>query len=499
MRRPAAAALLLLLAVMLAWPDGIAAQAANAPTAAMLVETGKKVARIRASSCAGGQERAATAFVWPDPQHVVTARHVVAGCTRISMIFPDGKSYTATPARELHPRDLVLLTLDRPSGLAPLEIGAEVPPVNAKVAAVGYALGAPTADSKMLDVTVANAPPGSKLADMLDDRFRAKLLASGELDLQTLVLRLDGNLLPGLSGAPLVGPDGRVVGVGTGGLQDGLGGIVWAVRASYVAELPNAAAVASIGAMRRASGLSFADQTPQAQVEGVSCGSMTLSRSRLVQLGELSRDSDDVVGLSQLAAVFGLTFPDLSALRFEVWVDPQSGASVAVPEGATLTSQGNYCTASVGPGVDLFVRGVHTDAEDANQRMAAAQQASQQFEQDMATLFPAYMQPDPSFTYPMPKVRAADGFVVRRSAYANMRPASPYGDVYADYAFVTHMMRGGDYVGVGATRRGITVNPQAMQFCQVQPADYQCQQVRQLFAGWARAALAVHLSTMPPI
>jgi hypothetical protein len=465
----------------------------------MLVATEKKVARIRARSCEGGQERAATAFVWPDPQHVVTARHVVAGCTHVSMIFPDGKSYTATPARELRPRDLVLLKLDRPSGLTPLEIGTDMPPVNSRVAAIGYALGAPTADSKMLDVTVANKPPGSKLEDMLGDRFRAKLQASGELDLRTLVLRLDGNLLPGLSGAPLVGPDGRVVGVGTGGLQDGLGGIVWAVRASYVAELPAAAAVASIGAMQRASGLSFADQTPQARVEGVSCGSMTLSRSRVVQLAELSRDSDDVVGLSQLAAVFGTSVPDLSQLRFEVWVDQESGASVAVPEGASLASQDDYCAASVSPGVELYVRGVHADLGDPNQRLAAAQQASQQFEQDMSTLFPGYMQPDPSFTYPAPKMRAADGFVVRRSAYANMRPASAYGDVFSDYAFVTHMVRGADYVGVGATRRDFPVNLQAMQYCQMQPGDYRCQQMAQLFGGWARAALAVHLSTMSPI
>jgi hypothetical protein len=471
--------------------------AAQMPSVAEMQAAKRAVARITARNCAGGVTRAATAFLWPDTQHVVTARHVVAGCSKLSLIFSGGAPFTATPVRELRSRDLVLLKLDHAATLTPLQIGNGTPPVNSRVAAIGYALGAPTADSKLLDVTLANLPPGSKLEDMLDDKFSQKIMASGELNLQTLVLRLDGNLLPGLSGAPLIGHDGLVYGVGSGGLQEGAGGVVWAVRGAYVTQLPAGSVVASVGALQRSSGLSFADQSPQSNVMNVTCGAMTLSRSRTVRLSDIVGDSDDQIGLMQLSAGLGQSFPAIAQLEFDVWVDPASGATIVVPDGATLTDNGSQgCSAHVGNGVDLVVTGA--DIPDNGAYNSAAQQYSMQLEGQLGALFPVPMMNDPSFTYPVANIRAADQFAVRRVAFSGPRPA-PGGMIFADYAFLTHLVRGTRYVGVGATRRGLLVNPALIANCNFMPASPPCVAARQTFSGWTKAAIAVHLATMPPI
>jgi hypothetical protein len=282
---------------------GVAAQA-QTPSPQVVQSVLRDVAQVVASGCGQGGTRTGTAFLWPDPQRMVTARHVVAGCGGVRVQFPDGQSYLARPERELAAHDLVLLRLDRASSRRPLTVRTGVPAIHSRVAVVGYALGAPTPDDKLLTVTAANRdPPGAKLADMLAPRFRQELQAAGALSLATAILRLDGNLLSGHSGAPLIASDGSVVGIGSGGLQDGAGGLVWAVRTSYLPALAQAPVIAATAPLRRSSRLVFADQAPQATVRQQRCGTFTLSLARTVPLATLAQTSDDQMGVRQLLSV----------------------------------------------------------------------------------------------------------------------------------------------------------------------------------------------------
>ena len=65
----------------------------------------------------------------------------------------------------------------------------------------GFALGQPTRDTHPLRLTFANTEAPS-LSDVLPDAERADIRKVGFPALDTQVLRLDGNLLPGHSGAP---------------------------------------------------------------------------------------------------------------------------------------------------------------------------------------------------------------------------------------------------------------------------------------------------------
>jgi hypothetical protein len=467
------------------------ATAQSNPTAEVQAAT-QAVGRVKATNC-DGSDRVGTAFVWRDRQTVVTARHVVAGCKHISVIFTEsGSSFTARPDQELAKQDLAALALDSPAPAEPLATRDDRLSAGAKVVALGYAYGAPTLDSKELEVTVANGGRGSRVEDMLDDRLRDALIRSGEIDVETAVLRLDGNLLPGLSGAPVIGTDRNVYAIGSGGIAEGAGGVVWAVKASYLKQLGRSPHITTFADTGHSSGLSFSYQTEQTHVPSLTCGNILLHRSRNGSLSTLSGGTDDLLGLQQLELTFAITPIELDALEFEIWVDDKSGTAIAIPEGTTLRSDGGDCSAHVGPGIDILV----TAAEA--QTPLQVQIASVAFEQKLAGYFREKLGPDPSFSYLSPRART-DGFVDRRVAYGAFAPLNQAGTFRADYAFVNHIARGSTYVGVAGLRRELVVDIQKMQLCQQQPAASECEALRRSFMPWARAALAIHLATIPPI
>jgi Trypsin-like peptidase domain len=468
---------------------------AQDPTPALVKATTKEVGQVIADGCAGST-RTGTAFVWPDSERVVTARHVVAGCAKVSVRFPGKAPVGARPERELTSEDLVLLRLETTSGLTPLRIDANLPPIHSRVAAVGYALGAPTAADKLLTVDATNVEPGAKLKDLLPAHIRQEIQANGPWSLETRILRLDGNLVSGLSGAPLLGPGGAVVAIGAGGLQDGAGGIVWAVRAAYLPGLQNAPTIAAATQIGRSTKFAFADQVPQSTLTQVSCGKFMLTRSRTLPLSQLQRYTDDPRGLGQLMHTVGSALSPSGTDRYDVWVDLTSGTALAVPEGTQLVNGPVGCFAAVSPTVGLTITTHRVQATDLAARQAEVQQMSVAFENSLMAVLPG-LQTDPMFTYVLPITRQ-DGFVVNRKAGSrNFLTGS--NQLQVDYAFLTHLTRGSTYVGISAVRMNQHVRMDEAQFCGANPLSPQCASYHASFAIWARAAVGVFLSTIPPI
>lgn len=468
---------------------------AQAPSPNLVAGAARNVGQVIASDCTNSGPRTGTAFVWPDPARVVTARHVVAGCRTVRVQFPGGPSVTATPERELPQQDLLLLRLAAPSGRTPVAIGAALPPIHSRVAAVGYSVGAPTPDDKLLTVTVANREPGAQLRDMLPSHISAEIQRTGPWRLDTGILRLDGNLVSGLSGAPLFAADGRVVAIGAGGLADGSGGIVWAVRAMYLPRLQAAPAIAAVAALARPTRLAFADQAPRARRETVRCGRFDLTLSRTVPLSTLAASTDDPSGLQQLLATVSGAAQDLQAARYDVWVDLESGAAIPVPAGARLTSGPIGCVAIVSPGIGLNIVTHRATSSNPAQAAADIQMFSQAFENSFVVPFPGGLQIDPAFTYRTPVVRP-DGFIANRKAAGSNRMVGP-NQLQAGYVFMTHMTRGGSYAGVSAIRQVVMPADEA-QACMMSNAQA-CQVIAPYLRDWAKAAVAVHMATIPPI
>lgn len=127
-------------------------------------------------------------------------------------------------------RDLALLTspeVERmgDDGLEPIgdESWAEV----GELQLIGYPM---KLDWKELRTTLkVRQPPLVELSALVDPRNRDALKKRGSPDTSLPVLSVQGDLLPGHSGAPLLDARGRVVAVGNGGLKDGTIGIGWAI------------------------------------------------------------------------------------------------------------------------------------------------------------------------------------------------------------------------------------------------------------------------------
>ncbi|QPF74124.1 trypsin-like peptidase domain-containing protein [Roseateles sp. DAIF2] len=183
---------------------------------------------------AGGQ--ASTGFVWPDADHLVTALHGVdnAGPLVVHEVDAQGRiraSRQAMVARVLRDADLALLRLAQPLGGGPLALSPAPPAVKSELDALGFPLGMPSATNVGLRVRFG----GSTLRSILPPKLQARVADYPSLALP--ILSLEGNLVPGMSGAPLLDGAGRVAGVADGGLEEGAVGICWGIPAAQLEAL----------------------------------------------------------------------------------------------------------------------------------------------------------------------------------------------------------------------------------------------------------------------
>ncbi len=208
------------------------AQAASM-NAQLREQVARSVVQVQARGCPGG-DRVGSGFAFGPDQHVVTALHVVSGCQRISVYWEKhgGATQQARIVGVLNGADLALLHAPGAPGQA-LAHQPSKPQANAQLEALGYYLAVPTMDNKPLRVTFGS----SRLRDMLPGGVRKELERSGAIDLNLDIVRLDGHLLPGLSGAPIFDLSGQVVAVGSGGLKSGAASVSWAVPASHLQTL----------------------------------------------------------------------------------------------------------------------------------------------------------------------------------------------------------------------------------------------------------------------
>lgn len=463
----------------------IPAQAQQGPAGDVLARLAPAVVRVIARDCGGAEDRSGSGFVWQAPQQVVTDFHVVSGCSRLIVSYQGLREVEARAERVYLPADLVELRVQPPPGFTlpatVLSSIGQVPRPGETVRVYGYALGVPTRDDKPLTVTQANLD-APLLNDSVDAKAREELRRLGAPSLQTEVLRLDGNLLPGHSGAPILDHDGQLVGIGSGGLQNGTVGTGWAVRAHYLTELLRAPP-GVLPAPSGSSGPLFAQPAlpPDGQVSQIRCGELSLVRTRRLSLEALVASSDDPVGLYQIAATTQRPLDSFRDLQFDIWTERNSGAGIAVPTGARLDSRADGCAAIWHDGaVEMRIAGARLpDALPSDMGwQAQVQRTSSAFELAWAREFLPALQQNPAFSYIMPQERRG-GMVVNRKFFAGMRPDHPY-----PYGiFETLMARRTAFIGVAAIDRRYIAAPPLPE---------------EIFRTWIAAGFATHLSTFPP-
>lgn len=452
-----ALALLLVSAV-----PALAQQGAAGPSAEVLARVAPAVLRITASGCQGTTpERGATGFAWERPGQIVTALHVVVGCQTIKVGYQGLAERPATLAHVLRDADLVLLDVSDPPDLTALQIATRQLAVNEVVDVYGFPLGTPTRENHHLVVTDANRETPF-LREALSPEALNELRQSGFPSLSTEVLRVEGHLLPGHSGAPVIDTEGKVVAVGSGGLERGTVGIGWAVRAHYVADLPKASSeTASLASVIPATQFAFAPSQASAASQSIRCGALTFVRTRRRRLDQLLASSDDPSGFRYLVNATGTPLQQIAGLWFDVWTESSGGAGVALPAGSHPQAIGEDCTVTLIPNVlavhvsggllpepSLAVRQSLVDW------VSAVQEVSQAFEARQLAPFLPSIRPDPNFTYRAPQLRGAA--IVNRKQFIGPEAQGP---AHIHGVFETLLMTRRSFVGIAVLDRFVMPTP----------------------------------------
>jgi S1-C subfamily serine protease len=366
-----------------------AAGPSDGPDGDTLVKVAKSVVQVIASGCAGGEgDRAGSGFVLGSDGSIVTDLHVVAGCGTIQAKYQGIDQLPAKIVRVLKLRDLALLKVDHPPAVPGLMLSGGVPQVKEELDVIGFPLGLPAYDNTPLHVTLATQTT-PELRAALRQQELDQLKSVGFPDLDTQVIRVDGNLLPGHSGAPLIDFKGQVAGVGSGGLEHGTVGIGWAIRAQYVADLLNSKDTAAVAA-GGVSSVSFAAALPHRdKVDStVKCGELSLVRRQVKPAGKLIASADDPVKLRRL--VQDLTSLKVEALEhepFAIWTEPKSGAGIAIPAGSRIEPGSENCVVHTSvPTIDYIISLTPTteDTKSAAWELAADREGWVRLHQAMA-------------------------------------------------------------------------------------------------------------------
>jgi hypothetical protein len=470
----------------------LAAEARAEPLdAALREQVALSVAQVRARDCPEGG-RAATAFAYGEAGRFVTALHAVAGCRTVSVFLEKhgGHVLPARVERVVARADLALLTVEN-SPAPPLRRARAEPAVNDALEAVGYYLAVPTMDNKPLRVTFGDR----RLASMLPEAVRRELAQTATIDLEMEVVRLDGHLLPGLSGAPLVDATGAVAAVGSGGLQSGAASVSFGVPATWLDALERSTEAVETAARPMAglfaASLEAADAAPGAAptaIETFRCDGLDF-----VEIGERSFDdlalaTDDPVALQQILATGGLGPVQTARFRYRVFAPLEGGAAVAVPDWMTVEADpyDEICRGVDAEGV-LSVEFAGTAVGD----LYEVQAVSVAFEDAFVARSGRWWEIDPMFSYLQPLTRL-DGLIANRKTAVGVD-----GFGQAALAFETLMTRGPIFTGAIALSQWWDLN--AIQYCAYTPADPGCAPVRAHLERTFQTILGVHLSTFPII
>lgn len=475
------------------------AGAQGRPPADLVNKAKQSVVRVMADGCpsqrhAGGASRTGSGFVWPDAAHVVTALHVVSDCATLTVEYVEaGVQSGARLARGLRDADLVLLEVESPPTVAALRTAARAE-AQADVAAIG--LPANTVAIHESYGVIKSTPLGP-LKETLNPHAASQLrkLGSPHFDLEVLFVTPD--FRPGLSGGPLIDFRGEVVGVVDGGLDGGNASLNWAVPASNLERLRDSGEDRASLSLGEEAEVVFAYSIPPALASSergqavvaeinaeVSCGGRRFFKLATRTVGEIvgslaevegSGVLDDPAGFLTLVDAFSMIIPveEVLGLRYDLLVDTETSATIALPWGNELVDHGDGCVAEAEESdISVAFQSRRLDLAQTD-----AQLASEEFERRVAEGY-EFVQcaADPMLVEPVPHFRF-DGLMARRQgAYCLSSYATD-----PTYVFLAHLAREDSFAGI------VAVNEEyALTGMGGDPA---------VTRDWVAAALAVLLST----
>ncbi len=429
----------------------------------------------------------ASGFIWKQTDWVVTSLHVVDGKSKILVkyINDDGKIIKTSKAKVikvLKKSDLVLLSLLAPLNRAALSLNVELPKAKQTLDALGFPLNISSASSTEIKVRFG----GNKLKTILPAKALNNIKEYPSTDIE--IINLEGNLVPGLSGGPILDKQGKVIGVVDGGLENGAIGICWGIPSNQILELENSVETK----VPNAKGIKelFAADLKVDVEKTKKIGNLKLTKLKTRSFLELSLTADDKLSLGQLAELFSNFDP--FSFRYDIYQEETSGATLVLPEGAKIYNEGDYHIASVGD-TRMEVNFMIVPTND----LIDAQQKSIKFEKKFTEDYPnGQLFPDQAWSYFEPVTRY--GVTVnRKGLYLNTM--ENYQWQTEKYLFETLATNGETLLAVAAVNHDNSPEMLQAEFLCTQYNNEECSKIIQSRKIFAQMALGVQLATFPQL
>jgi hypothetical protein len=283
-----------------------------------------------------GETRVSSGFLWKNSEFVVTSLHGVPGGSDV-IVECLGVKKKANVEKTLARADLILLSVKGlPSGCKPFLTSDHTKPAPyTPLWTFGHHAGARSGTSRMfvkgyatierLDTLVSGAPLRA---------IKSFGMPATDLD----IYYVEGGLLPGYSGGPVVDKNKKLIGIVDGGLNKGQSAYNWVIPAKYLDDLTSSITsvippqVAQSSQRHFSTGIDEVDEQTIVTFEEEG-QKYTFVLTKTQSMTELAATADDAEGVDQLLNVFAPAAHQAAAeaLNFDIYQEQMLGLIIAVP------------------------------------------------------------------------------------------------------------------------------------------------------------------------
>lgn len=183
--------------------------------------------RVEAADCPDGRNAVQTGFVKNGFDGILTALHGVVGCKIIRARSAAAKPYPLLKVSKVDiERDVALLTSNNSNDVFTPNTNMEFfePDPSSKAHVWGFPRGISLYETPL---SIPGLYHIRQLDDLVPAQQRSAMKSRNSPSLESEVVSVNGNLMPGHSGAPIFSETGKIIGIANGGISEGEFGIGW--------------------------------------------------------------------------------------------------------------------------------------------------------------------------------------------------------------------------------------------------------------------------------
>lgn len=296
----------------------------------------------------GNQASVCTGFIWKRGDWIVTSLHAMKPNGSIRVAYLENIWRNARMVKAYKEADLVLLQVegDIPAGIRPLiQYEDRKIPYGTEIHTMGYNSGAKGSSSRTLKKGYVNP---ETLEYLIPEADRRDIAQAGFPDLSLEIIYLDGSLLPGYSGSPVMDQTGKLVGIGNGGLEGGASNVSWVIPARFLVDLEGSSLSTLPPGFEKVKQTFSANLTVEVQSDDISAiedkfeeeyvsyayGDFDFYWTKSRSFSEMyysAYDPDNMLMFMSEFVDYNLSI-DYEVLRYDIYEDINNGIVIAVPE-----------------------------------------------------------------------------------------------------------------------------------------------------------------------